>query len=56
MTSLDQVQLFVADVWRKTKNSLREFPELFHNGEPKYPLPLPVFFSGSSPSDRRNPA
>ena len=40
MTSLEQVHCFVAEVWRETKHSSEKFPELFRNGEPKYPIPF----------------
>lgn len=40
MASLEQVHGFVAEVWVQTRSSSKEFPELFRNGEPKYPIPF----------------
>ena len=57
MTSLEQVHCFVAEVWQETKDSSKKFPELFRNGEPKYPIPFfgnllkaEIFTVGLNPS------
>ena len=57
MNSLEQVHCFVAEVWQETKESSKKFPELFRNGEPKYPIPFfgnllkaEIFTVGLNPS------
>jgi hypothetical protein len=57
MNSLEQVHCFVAEVRRETIDSSKTFPELFRNGEPKYPIPFfgnlldaEIFTVGLNPS------
>ncbi len=57
MTSIEQVHCFVAEVRRETNTSSEKFPELFHTGEPKYPIPFfgnllkaEIFTVGLNPS------